>query len=165
MIYYWDIETTGIDAMTPLSRVTMIGIMDDSDQTTILCGESEKAILEDFWRFVEAHEGTYVGFNCLLFDFVYLYKRSIILGVKPYMPFKRMILDLRNALDSDKFAKGSLQGICMLINGEHKFDGLEGEDVIQLFYNRDYEKLKKYQIQDLILTKILYMRMKDCEVI
>lgn len=86
-------------------------------------------------------------------------------NVKPFMPFKRGILDLRNLIDSDKFAKGTLQGICMLISGEHKFEGLEGEEVIKLYYDGNYEKLKSYLTQDLILTKILYNRLKECEVL
>jgi uncharacterized protein YprB with RNaseH-like and TPR domain len=165
MEYFWDIETTGIDAFSPTARVSMIGIMGDADDTTLFFDDSEKALLEKFWQFVREHQGTYVGFNCLSFDWVYLYKRSIVCGVKPFMPFRRWILDLRNALDSDKFAKGTLGGICMLISDEHKFEGLGGEEVIKLFYDKNYEKLKEYQKQDLILTKILYTRMKECEVI
>jgi uncharacterized protein YprB with RNaseH-like and TPR domain len=165
MIYYFDAETTGIDAFSPTARVTMIGVMGDNDETTLFYDDSEKALLERFWQFVRGHEGTYCGFNCLSFDWVYLYKRSIVCGVKPFMAFRRWMLDLRNALDSDKFAKGTLQGICMLISNEHKLEGLGGEEVIKLFYDGDYERLKEYQKQDLILTKILYVRMKECEVI
>ena len=164
-IYYWDIETTSLDALTPLSRVTMIGIMDEEATCRFFYGESEKALLEEFWQYVKERTATYVGFNVLNFDWIFLYKRSIVLGVKPYLHFKRWILDLRNVLDSDKFAKGTLQNICLLISGEHKHDSLEGQDVIKLFYDGDYETLKIYLTQDLLLTKILYTRLLDCEVL
>lgn len=165
MVYFWDCETTGTDPITSTGRVTMIGVMDEADVCVFFCDEDEKALLEAFWGFVEAHQETYVGFNCLSFDWAYLFKRSIICGVKPFLPFRRWMYDLRNALDGDKFAKGTLQGICMLISNEHKFEGLGGEEVIKLFYDKDFERLKDYLKQDLILTKILYTRMRDCEVI
>jgi DNA polymerase elongation subunit (family B) len=143
----------------------MIGVMDEADSVSLFFDDSEKALLEAFWRFVKEHPATYVGFNCLSFDWTYLFKRSIVCGVKPVMSFRRQMFDLRNAIDSDKFAKGTLQGICMLISNEHKFEGLNGEEVIKLFYDGDYKRLGEYQRQDLILTKILYTRMKECEVI
>jgi uncharacterized protein YprB with RNaseH-like and TPR domain len=165
MIYYWDIETTGLDAFLPTSRVTMVGIQSEDDQITIIQDESEKVLLERFWQFVVEHLGTYVGFNNIPFDVMYLWKRSIVNNVKPNKKFKQMQLDLRNVLDSDKYAKGSLQVVCMLINNSHKTDYLEGQDVIKLFYDRDFITLQKYLEQDLRLTKILYQRLKDCEVI
>lgn len=165
MVYFFDAETTGVDAFSPTARVTMIGVMDETDNTTLFYDEREKSLLEKFWAFVREHPETYVGFNCLSFDWTYLFKRSIVCGVKPVMAFRRMMYDLRNALDSDKFAKGTLQGICLLISDEHKFEGLGGEEVIKLFYDGDYKRLGEYQKQDLILTKILYTRMKECEVI
>jgi DNA polymerase elongation subunit (family B) len=165
MIYYWDCETTGTNAFSPTNRVTMVGIMSETDECQFFYDNSEKDLLERFWAYVKEHEGTYCGFNCLTFDWVYLIKRSIVCGVKPFMPFRRWIFDLRNALDSDKFATGTLGTICELISGEHKFEGLGGEEVIKLFYDGNYEKLKDYLKQDLILTKILYTRMKECGVI
>jgi hypothetical protein len=81
------------------------------------------------------------------------------------MPFRKMMLDLRNVLDSNYMAKGTLQGICMLISGEHKFDGIEGEQVIKLWYDKDIDTLQKYLQQDLSLTKTLYNRLHECGVI
>jgi DNA polymerase elongation subunit (family B) len=143
----------------------MIGIMDEAGKTLFIYGDSEKELLENFWDYVQEHQDTYIGFNCLTFDWVYIFKRSIICGVKPYMPFRKMMLDLRNVLDSNYMAKGTLQGICMLISGEHKFDGIEGEQVIKLWYDKDIDTLQKYLQQDLSLTKTLYNRLHECGVI
>lgn len=167
MIYQFDIETTGLKPFDRTGRVTMIGIMDENDQTTFIYDNDEKYLLEQFWAWTRTLNmaDKVIGFNCLSFDWSYLFKRSIVCNVKPNLIFRRLLLDLRNIIDSDKFAEGKLSDICKLINGQHKTDYLEGGDVIQLFYEGDYETLKIYLKQDLCLTKILYQRLKDCEVI
>jgi uncharacterized protein YprB with RNaseH-like and TPR domain len=166
MIYYWDIETTSIEPFLPDARVTLIGIMSELDDVTFFADPDETKLLQSFWDWTREHtQNKLIGFNSLSFDYKYLVKRSIVCGVKPYLPFRFKNFDLRNAIDDNRYAKGSLQEICMLINGEHKYENLSGEDVIKLFHDGDYEKLKLYLKQDLILTKILYTRLKECEVI
>jgi len=145
--------------------VTMIGVMTETDECVFFHDTYEKNLLIQFWGFVSEHTATYVGFNILTYDWVYLVKRSIVLGVKPYINLRRWMLDLRNVIDSDKYSKGTLGGICSLINGEHKFEGLGGEEVIKLFYDGNYKKLEEYLRQDLLLTKILYIRLQECGLI
>lgn len=166
MIYYWDIETASLEPFTPEGRVTLIGIMSESDDVIFFADPDETKLLQSFWDWTREHpQDILIGFNSLSFDYKYLVKRSIVCGVKPYLPFRFKNFDLRNAIDENHYAKGTLQEICMLISGEHKYENLSGEDVIKLFHDGDYDTLKKYLTQDLLLTKILYTRLKECEVI
>jgi len=165
-IYFWDIETSSLEPFEPQARVTIIGVMSEAEEVIFFDDPDEKKLLEAFWGWVKEHsQDTLVGFNSHSFDYKYLVKRSIVCDVKPYLPFRFKNFDLRNAIDDNRYAKGSLQDICVLINGEKKYEGLEGEQVIKLFHDGDYKTLRLYLTQDLNLTRILWDRLKKVEVI
>ena len=166
MIFFWDCETASLKPFLPEGRVTIIGIMSETDEVTFFDDPDETKLLQSFWDWTREHnQDILFGFNSILFDFKYCVKRSIVCGVKPYLPFRFKNFDLRNAIDENRYAEGTLGEICTLINGEHKYEDLSGEEVIKLFHEGNYEKLKLYLTQDLKMTKILYTRLKECEVI
>ncbi len=159
MIYQFDIETSDLSPWE--GRVTMIGVS-DGEEPTFFYNDDEKVLLQVFWQFVAEHKSDFfVGFNNLEFDVKFLVKRSLVQGIKPYLKFKYMNIDLRNLIDSDKYAVGTLSQICTQINGTHKWEDLKGSDVVKLFYMHDYETLKKYLSQDLALTKVLFCRLQE----
>lgn len=160
MIYFWDIETTSLECWEKGARITIIGILADDGGLTFFDDADEKVLLTKFWIWIKDHcQSWLIGYNSHQFDFKYCTKRSIACNVKPYMPFRFKNFDLRNAIDENYYSKGTLNQVCVAINGEHKWEDLSGKDVIQLFYDEKIDELKKYLTQDLMMTQTLFVRL------
>lgn len=161
MIHYWDIETTSLECWEPEARITVIGIMaDEGGLITFFDDADEGVLLTQFWAWIRQHsQERLVGYNSCQYDFKYCVKRSIACNVRPYMPFRFKNFDLRNAIDENHYAKGTLNQVCTAINGEHKWEDLSGKDVIQLYYDGRIDELKRYLTQDLAMTRIVFLRL------
>jgi uncharacterized protein YprB with RNaseH-like and TPR domain len=129
----------------------------------------EKEMLQQFWTLAEKYD-EFVSFNGRSFDVPFLFVRSAIHEVKPsknlmanrYLssqPYDSKHIDL---LDQLTFygavrRKGSLHLWSRAFGIESpKAQGITGDDVGQLFKEKRFFDIAKYNVGDLIATKKLY---------
>jgi 3'-5' exonuclease len=130
---------------------------------------TEKEMLVKFWEVVEKYD-TFVTFNGRGFDVPFLMIRSMIHGVRPsknlmsnrylnYQPGFARHVDL---LDQLSFygalrRKGSLHLWCHALGIESpKSQGVDGDDVKQLFETGKAKQIALYNARDLVATAELY---------
>lgn len=132
---------------------------------------TEKEMLENFWKgAIEYNE--FISFNGRGFDVPFLMVRSAILGVKPskdlmsnrYLnsqKFNALHIDLMDLLSfyGAVRRKGSLHLYCRAFGIKSpKEDGITGDEVNPLFKAKEYKKIAKYNVGDLVATKELYKK-------
>lgn len=130
---------------------------------------SEKEILEKFWQ-VASFCNEFISFNGRGFDGPFLTVRSAIHKIKPtkdlmsnrYLRSQKFNARHIDLLDQLTFygavrRKGSLHLWCKAFGIKSpKTDGVTGDQVGELFKNKEYLKIAQYNIGDLRATKELY---------
>ncbi|MEK7582358.1 MAG: ribonuclease H-like domain-containing protein [Patescibacteria group bacterium] len=124
---------------------------------------TEKEILEKFWEIIQ-HYDQFVTFNGRSFDCPYIMVRSAILKVKPtknLMPYRYgdEHIDLYDRLGFFGAVRRtmSLHMWCQAFGIKSpKSDGISGNEVAQLFNDKEYLKIATYCFGDLVATKKLY---------
>ena len=132
--------------------------------------KSEKDLLKSFWD-ASAHYDQFVTFNGRGFDAPYLMIRSAINKIKPaknLMTYRyeseqyvKVITHL-DLLDRLTFfgavrRKGGLHMWCRAFGIKSpKSEGVSGEDVAQLFKDKEYMKIAEYCFDDVLATEKLY---------
>ena len=158
-----DIETTGLNPM--IDRIICVSTLNTIDlaMTTIIL-DDERVLLEKFWSLVYDQD-LLISFNGDVFDIPFLLKRSIINKVK----CKRFnSLDLRKiangySISNDKYVKGSLSDWARILNIERKTE--DGSQMIIYFHRKEFEKIKNHCEEDILITKSLYDRLKECDLL
>lgn len=130
---------------------------------------TEKEMLANFWQgILEYNE--FISFNGRGFDVPFLMIRSAVCGVKPskdlmsnrYLnnqKFNALHIDLMDQLAfyGAVRRKGSLHLYCRAMGIKSpKSDGVTGDEVKSLFEAKEYQKIAKYNVGDLLATKALY---------
>ena len=129
----------------------------------------EKEMLENFWQGAE-HYDEFVSFNGRTFDVPFLMIRSAILGVRPgvdlmsnrYLSSQRFGAKHIDLLDQLSFygavrRKGNLHLWTRAFGIKSPKDsGVTGEDVGQLFRDKKFFEIAKYNVGDLRATLELY---------
>lgn len=129
----------------------------------------EKEILEKFWS-VASYGEEFISFNGRGFDAPFLITRSAIHKIKPttnLMPnrylesqrFGALHIDLQDQLTfyGAVRRKGSLHLWCNAFGIKSpKSGGVTGDQVGGLFKNKEYLKIAKYNVGDLMATRELY---------
>ena len=136
-----DSERRKIMATDPfLGRIICIGMyLPKSDTQISLVEDTEKALLEKFWKVIAQFDGLYVGFNSVRFDAPFIVRRSLVNRVKPsnptflqfnkYDPFPPHFDVMLQLAGRDGFI--SLKNTCAILgiaspkDGEIKADGVE----------------------------------------
>lgn len=130
---------------------------------------TEKEILEKFWN-IATYCNEFISFNGRTFDVPFLMIRSAIYQVKPtkdlmsnrYLSSQRFGAFHIDLLDQLTFygavrRKGSLHLWCNAFGIKSpKAEGVTGDQVSELFKNKEYRKIAEYNIGDLRATKQLY---------
>jgi len=152
-----DIETTGLDPLE--CEITCIGILKLwNGKTNCFLNEglkdSEEKILKDFWKEISQESPDYlVGWNLDNFDWRFLKIRSLIRRVKMTKYYrKRDRIDLMHVLRTPKWR--SLESFA----GALSIPGKMPLDPLVLFETKDFEELKKYNLQDLKVTAEIFKR-------
>lgn len=120
----------------------------------------EMTILEGFWSCMAQVEGRMVGYNILGFDLPFLLRRSLALGVRPYLvPDLRRyqcypVTDLYGIMYNWQPGKG-LKTVAGLLGIPNPLAGLNGADVAGM----DDATLREYVVNDVRLVVALYQRM------
>jgi predicted PolB exonuclease-like 3'-5' exonuclease len=159
---------TALDAN--LGHVFCIGMLfftekSDSYAGISIYGQQEKLMLSEFWKRIGQRKSPrIITHNGLHFDLPFIWKRSVILQVKPTMQFNLIRYrtdyvydtmavwsnwDLRNSIKLDELAKTL---------GVGKKSGT-GEDVYNLWRGGKYRDIAEYCFQDVYLTYCCYCRM------
>ncbi|MGC9069503.1 MAG: ribonuclease H-like domain-containing protein [Thermoprotei archaeon] len=155
-LYYFDIETTGIEPLSDQVITIQYAMLNDNLDNV---GElqilkiwefgSEKELISEFLAFSNFFEENFafvpVG-NNLIFDIIFLYERASyynlvstplwkVLLEKPFLDLKHVAVMINNM---------RFQGYNKLIDMNMKDTSIEGSDVPRLFKEGKYTEIEKY---------------------
>jgi predicted PolB exonuclease-like 3'-5' exonuclease len=148
-------------------RICCIAIIKEDEngiiQKEIFSGD-EKEILENFWK---AANGVhrYVGHNIWGFDLPFIYKRSVILGVRPLpLNFARYrnipIYDTMTEWDLWNYGKSQkLDTLAKVLGLPTSKDEMDGSMVADYFKQGRIDEICKYCMKDVELTRKVYYKM------
>jgi 3'-5' exonuclease len=128
--------------------------------------DDERNTLEDFFSALcDAGCVKLVGHNIIGFDIPFLWKRAMLLGVKPPFNFPRnpkpwseLVDDTMLLWDSTQRAGGSMDRICRLMGIPGKGD-FGGEDVWPAIQAGEFNKVAEYCRGDVERTRAMHKRM------
>lgn len=134
----------------------------------------EAEILENFWRVAEKAD-TFVSFNGRSFDVPFLMLRSAAHGIRPsknllsnrYLPSQKFGAKHIDLMDQLTFygamrRKPNLHLCCRALGIKSpKEDGVDGNDVADLYKNQKYEDIARYNARDLFSTAELFEKWKN----
>ena len=162
-------KVCAIGAFNPGTKKGMVLLLGEKDLVpekenyTYKIFETEKDLLTEFWKIATEYE-LFVTYNGDNFDFPYLMIRSGINRVK--MPFEvkkwgsDKFIDLQLKIKQSHAFK--LEMLCKAFGIENpKEAGVHGNDVNELFDNKDFQKIADYVARDAYSTSQLYMIWKE----
>lgn len=165
--YIWDIETNGLYSIS--SRVTCISLLNiTTNKITTFLGEDESVILTSFWNLIN-QDSELIGYNSDGFDWSFIVKRSIINNVKVCDNYTKIKLtDLRKIVNQffvtySRQEKGTLNDWAVILGFGEKT--ANGKQMLKFFADRDFESIKQHCEEDIQLTKLLYDRCINTNVI
>jgi predicted PolB exonuclease-like 3'-5' exonuclease len=131
-----------------------------------LTRSAEMNMLQDFFSaLTDAGHVQLVGHNIVGFDVPYLWKRAMVLGVKPPFNFPRnpkpwseSVCDTMTLWDATQRAGGSLDRICRLLGIPGKGD-FSGADVWPAIQRGEYQRVRDYCAADVERTRAMHKRM------
>lgn len=137
---------------------------------TDLSSESERKMLEDFFSALyDAGHVQLVGHNIVGFDIPFLWKRAMVLGVKPPHNFPRNpkpwaenVCDTMTLWDATQRAGGSMDRLCKLLGIPGKGD-FSGADVWPAIERGEFDRVAAYCRDDVARTRALHKRMTFAE--
>jgi uncharacterized protein YprB with RNaseH-like and TPR domain len=168
----FDIETTGLAPIEcvckdpreiKLNRILSIGVWNiEEDKKECFTKEDEREILINFSNFIR-NEIWLVGFNCE-FDLNFIRVRSFYNNVKLPENFNDLkIINLRKILNSNEYAHGKLSEYGKMCGFEAKTE--DGKQMPIFYENKQFDKIKEHNLEDLELTNIIYQRCKNCNLL
>ena len=127
---------------------------------------SEVQMLQDFFcALSDARHVQLVGHNIIGFDIPFLWKRAMVLNVKPPFNFPRnpkpwseLICDTMTLWDSQQRAGGSMYRICRLMGLPAKV-GISGADVWPAIERGDFDSVAAHCRDDVERTRAMHLRM------
>ena len=145
-------------------RIFCIGYAIDDEQSDCLSGD-EKEILQKFWGLVK-DASLFIGHNIMEFDLKFIYKRSIILRVKPSreLNFARYrndpIFDTMKEWEKWGSNGASLHRLSLALGlASPKEEGIDGGKVYDYFLAGKGDEIIKYCKRDVDATRAVYNRM------
>jgi len=133
---------------------------------------TESEMLHEFWEGVK-HYDTFVTFNGRAFDVPFLLHRSVVHGVSPtknlmegrYPSQQKTCrhVDLQDELTffGAMHRRPSLHLFCRAYGIESPKGEVGGDDVAELFANKKFRDIARYNARDVIATTALYQRWKE----
>ena len=130
-------------------------------------GICESSLLVDFFCGLQAEIGNlkpfFIGNYIAGFDLKFLFKRAVILGVKPPFPLphfgrhEQHYYDLQQAWEGFN-GRASLDSMCKALGIPGKPDDIDGSKVWQFVEAGEYQKVMDYNKLDVEEARILYNR-------
>jgi hypothetical protein len=149
-------------------RIFCIGYAINDQPAECLSGD-EKTMLTKFWQIAQ-DTSLFIGHNVMDFDFRFIYKRSIILGVKPTqdLSFARYrsspIFDTMKEWEKWGAIGTSLHKIALAMNFESsKSGGIDGSQVYDFFLAGKLDEICLYCKRDVEVTRKVYKKMTFSE--
>lgn len=153
--------------MTSLSgefgRIFCIGYAIDDNPVECIWGE-EKEILTKFWE-IAKDKDLFIGHNIIDFDLKFIYKRSIILGIKPSrnLSFARYrsepIFDTMKEWEKWSMGAISLHRLSLLLGiASPKDRGIDGSKVYDYFLKGKSDEIVEYCKRDIEATRAVYKK-------
>lgn len=150
-------------------RICCIGIIKEDHAGNILLKEvlegSEKQILEKFWLAARDVQ-RFIGHNIWNFDLPFIYKRSIINGVKPRwdISFARYrnipIYDTQQEWELWGFGKAQkLDTLAKVLNLPTSKELMDGSEVWKYYQEGKIADICAYCMKDVELTRLVYYKM------
>jgi len=149
-------------------QVCCIGIIKEDERGLIqkdVFSGTEKEILTKFWQTAQ-NVHRFIGHNIWGFDLPFIYKRSIINGVKPRfdISFARYrntpIYDTMMEWELWNFqGKQKLDTLAKVLGFPTSKDEMDGSMVADYFKDGRIEEIKKYCMKDVELTRKVYYKM------
>lgn len=149
-------------------RICCIGIIKEGDngiiQKEVFSG-TEKEILTNFWK---AAQGVhrFIGHNIWAFDLPFIYKRSIINGVKPrwdinFARYRNIpIYDTQQEWELWGYQKAQkLDTLAKVLGLPTSKDEMDGSMVWEYYQKGKIQEIKKYCMKDVALTRLVYYKM------
>jgi len=144
-------------------RILCIGYAIDSEETTALSGD-ETEMLKEFWQ-LASRADLFIGHNIFDFDLKFIYKRSVVLGVKPSrdLNFARYrhdpIFDTMYEWEKWSGRGTSLHKLSIALGLESpKNEGIDGSKVYDYFIAGKTEEIIRYCKRDVEATRKVYNR-------
>lgn len=137
---------------------------------TDLSRDAERKLIEDFFCAVtDAGQVQFIGHNVIGFDFPFLWKRAMVLGVKPPWSFPRnpkpwgeTVVDTMLLWDATQRVGGSMDRICRLMGLPGKGD-MDGSKVWPMVQAGRIADVAAYCAGDVERTRAMYRRMMFAE--
>jgi len=128
--------------------------------------DAERDLLRAFFgRVVEAGHCTFVGHNVIGFDLPFLWKRAMVLGVKPPTlfprnpkPWSELVQDTMLLWDATERKGASMDRICRLLGIPGK-EGMSGADVWPAVQEGRIDDVAAYCRGDVERTRAMFKRM------
>lgn len=147
-------------------RICCIGVIKE-DSTGIILQEvlsgDEKEILTKFWE-IATDIDRFIGHNIYDFDFPFIYKRSIINGVRPRkISFARYrdipIYDTMREWDLWGRGQQKLDTLAKILGLPTSKDEMDGSMVWPYYKEGRMEEICNYCMKDVELTRLVYYKM------
>lgn len=146
-------------------RICCIGyIKEDGNVKKDVLEGDEKEILEKFWEIAKNVE-LFVGHNIYEFDLPFIFKRSIILGVKPRFDINFARYRNQPIFDTmkewEKWSQGGqkLDTLAKVLDLPTSKDEMDGSQVWSYYQEGKVDDICKYCMKDVELTRQVYYKM------
>ena len=146
---------------------------DEEHGEYVLKQRTEAEMLEDFWEGAKSYE-TFVTFNGRGFDVPFLLHRSVVHGIRPSVDLMRgrylyqqkevKHIDLQDQLTfyGAMMRRPNLHLFCRAYGIESpKAAGVAGDDVAELFREKKFRDIARYNARDVVATTALYEKWRD----
>lgn len=155
-------------------QIVCIGFAIDDRPVKTFCGADEHRLIDGFYQAVQdalveqkhCLPVTLIGHNLVGFDLPFLWKRSVILGIKPpkFMPFKAkpwdaVVFDTMQQWDSDRDKRISLDNLCAVLGIESPKGEMDGSKVWDAYRAGEFEKIATYCGKDVEAVRKIHQRM------
>ena len=147
--------------------------VEEEHGTFMLKSRTERDMLEDFWEGAKSYN-TFVTFNGRGFDVPFVNIRSAIHGIRPtrdlmdgrYLYQQKYVqhVDLQDQMTfyGAMHRKPSLHLFCRALGIESpKGEGVAGDDVAELFREKKFRDIARYNAGDVIATAALYEKWRE----
>lgn len=134
------------------------------------CSADEGKLITDLYAAIrEAMKGgrdlTVIGHNVVGFDLKFLWKRTVILGIRPApLPFRakawdKTVFDTMTQWDDDREKRISLDSLCSVLGVPSPKGELDGSQIAGAFAAGRFDEIAKYNAGDVEAVRNVYRRM------
>ena len=146
-------------------QILCIGYAIDEGATQVIYGDSEHEMLIEFWSIVKS-ANQLVGHNVVSFDVPFLWKRSILAGIRPSLDLTNptLIADTMLIWDMKMPRKHtSLDLLAKLLGIPTSKGEMSGAEVSDYYRAGRLDAIYAYCKRDVEVTRAVYQRLSFCK--